>query len=76
MLSLCTSFQAHAGLGAWRAHLLQIGGVGQERLCAARDEVVNWHQDVLKVINGPLVVALVYLRPERPYALRDLRAGA
>ena len=59
-----------------RAHLLQVVGVGagQEVLRAPADEVVQRDQQVLEVVNGPLVEALDELRPQAPHLLADLRA--
>lgn len=56
------------------ACLLEVVGVlaRQKGVGAAGDEVVEGHEDVFKVVDGPFVEALNQLRPQRPHALRYL----
>ena len=55
-------------------HLLQVvwAGPGQEVGRPPADEVVQRDQQVLKVVNGPLVEAGDQLRPQAPHLLRNL----
>ena len=60
------------------AHLLQIMGAlaSQEPVCISADEVVQGHQNVVQVVNGPGVECLADTRPQCPHPLRDLQGGA